>query len=62
MKNIVGYRYAENIEQKQFSNPDLTAKEHSLRPTSYELDAQGVGVRVPVGSRIFFSPNCPDRL
>jgi hypothetical protein len=29
--------------------------------TSYGLD-RGVGVRVPVGSRIFFSPNRPDRL
>jgi hypothetical protein len=28
--------------------------------TSYGLDDRGVGVRVPVGSRI--SPNCPDRL
>jgi hypothetical protein len=30
--------------------------------TSYGLDDRGVGVRVPVGSRIFFSPRCPDRL
>jgi hypothetical protein len=30
--------------------------------TSYGLDDQGVGVRVPVGSRIFSSPNRPDRL
>jgi hypothetical protein len=27
--------------------------------TSYGLDDRGVGVRVPVGSRIFSSPNCP---
>jgi hypothetical protein len=26
------------------------------------LDDRGVGVRVPVGSRIFFSPRCADRL
>jgi hypothetical protein len=30
--------------------------------TSYGMDDRGVGVRVPVGSRIFSSPNCPDRL
>jgi hypothetical protein len=30
--------------------------------SSYGLDDRGVGVRVPVGSRIFFSPNRPDRL
>jgi hypothetical protein len=30
--------------------------------TSYRLDDLGVGVRVPVGSRIFTSPNRPDRL
>jgi hypothetical protein len=30
--------------------------------TSYLLDDRGVGVRVPGGSRIFFSLCCPDRL
>jgi hypothetical protein len=30
--------------------------------SSYGLDGRGVGVRVPVGSRIFSSPNRPDRL
>jgi hypothetical protein len=30
--------------------------------TSYGLDDRGVGVRVPVGSRIFSSPDGPDRL
>jgi hypothetical protein len=30
--------------------------------TSYGLDDRGVGVRVPVGPRIFSSPNRPDRL
>jgi hypothetical protein len=29
--------------------------------TSYWLDGRGVGVRVPVGSRIFSSPSRPDR-
>jgi hypothetical protein len=30
--------------------------------TGYGLDDRGVGVRVPVGSRIFLSPRRPDRL
>jgi hypothetical protein len=30
--------------------------------TGYGLDDRGVGVRVPVGSRIVSSPNRPDRL
>jgi hypothetical protein len=30
--------------------------------TGYGLDDQGVGVRVPVGERIFISPCRPDRL
>jgi hypothetical protein len=29
--------------------------------TGYGLDDRGVGVRAPVGSRIFSSPRCPDR-
>jgi hypothetical protein len=30
--------------------------------TGYGLDDRGVEVRVPVGSRIFSSPHCPDGL
>jgi hypothetical protein len=30
--------------------------------TAYGLHDKGVGVGVPVGSRIFFSPRRPDRL
>jgi hypothetical protein len=30
--------------------------------TSYELNDQGVGVRVPVGARTFTSPCCPEWL
>jgi hypothetical protein len=30
--------------------------------TSYGLDDRGIGVRVPVGSRILSSPDRPDRL
>jgi hypothetical protein len=31
-------------------------------PTGYELDDRGVGVRVPVGARIFTSPSLSDWL
>jgi hypothetical protein len=31
-------------------------------PTGYGLNDRGVGVRVPLGSRIFSSPHRPDRL
>jgi hypothetical protein len=34
----------------------------SAKATSYGLDDRGVGVRVPVGWRIFSCPNRPDRL
>jgi hypothetical protein len=30
--------------------------------TGYGRDDRGVGVRVPVGSRMFSSPRCPNRL
>jgi hypothetical protein len=30
--------------------------------TAYGLDDRGVGVRVPIGSRIITSPSRPDRL
>jgi hypothetical protein len=30
--------------------------------TGYGLENRGVGVRVPVGPRIFISPCCPDQL
>jgi hypothetical protein len=30
--------------------------------TNYGLDDRGIGVRAPVGSRIFSSPRRPDRL
>jgi hypothetical protein len=36
--------------------------EHHVLVTGYGLDDQGVGVRVPVGARIFSSPCYPDRL
>jgi hypothetical protein len=50
----------------KLSNPDGFRVKEKFPPvgiaTSYGLDDRGVGVRVPVGSRIFSSPNRPDRL
>jgi hypothetical protein len=43
--------------------PLLMSRDSSVGiATGYGLDDGGVGVRVPVGSRIFFSPRRPDRL
>jgi hypothetical protein len=39
-----------------------TVQEGAGIAISYGLDDLGVGVRVPVGSRIFSSPDRPDRL
>jgi hypothetical protein len=46
------------IEQWHYRNRDSVVG----IATSYGLDDRGIGVRVPVGSRIFFSPRPPDRL
>jgi hypothetical protein len=46
----------------KFSVANLTALQMILRTVSHGLDDQGVGVRVPVGARIFTSPCHPDRL
>jgi hypothetical protein len=47
-----------------FSIYDINRSWHSVVgiATGYGLDDRGVGVRVPVGSRIFSSPHHPDRL
>jgi hypothetical protein len=34
----------------------------SVPSTGYGLDDRGVGIRVPVGSKVFSSPLRPDRL
>jgi hypothetical protein len=36
--------------------------ENYISHSGYGMDDRGVGVRVPVGSRIFSSPQRPDRL
>jgi hypothetical protein len=61
-------RMSENVEASTSRNPmGLTACAGITLPyltlsTSYGLDDREIGVRVPVGSRIFSSPNRPDRL
>jgi hypothetical protein len=42
--------------------PSLRRAAKPQLATGYGLDDRGVGVRVPVGSRIFSSPRRPDRL
>jgi hypothetical protein len=47
------------------SNTSLTAMSRDSAvgiATGYRLDDRGVGLRVAVGSRIFSSLRCPDRL
>jgi hypothetical protein len=55
----------------QLSSPEISCYTNWVIPapmphigiaTGYGLDNQGVGVLVPVGSRIFSSPCCPDQL
>jgi hypothetical protein len=50
-----------NIFNLSFSKA-LQSKAWPRIATAYGLDDWGVGVQVPVGSRIFSSPHCPDRL
>jgi hypothetical protein len=38
------------------------SRDSAVVATGYGLDSKGVGVRVPVGSKIFSSPRRPDRL
>jgi hypothetical protein len=45
------------MEVKQWSRDSVVGI-----PTGYGLDDREVGVRVPVGARIFSSPLSPDRL
>jgi hypothetical protein len=70
-------RVAININSVQKSKFEIPEKQHIFAPvtdmermrdgsvgiaTGYGLDDRGVGVRVPLGSRIFSSPRRPDRL
>jgi hypothetical protein len=46
-----------------FNVRDIMSRSSSVdTATGYELDDRGVGVRFPVGSRMFTSPYCPDGL
>jgi hypothetical protein len=55
----------ENQILQHFSEPTKPKKSQDSVvgiAIGYGLDDQGVGVQVPVGSRIFSSPHHPDRL
>jgi hypothetical protein len=56
----------ETIYPKRFKHwniSNLKGRDNAVGiATGYELDDQGVGVRVPVGARIFTFPYRPDRL
>jgi hypothetical protein len=50
------YTFNNNKQQQLTKSRDCTVG----IATGYGLDDRGVGVRVPVGSRTFFSPRRPD--
>jgi hypothetical protein len=60
--NVLGrfWRIHQNICVHKRKKISIT--EAARIATGYGLDAQGVRVQVPVGSRIFFSPCCPDQV
>jgi hypothetical protein len=49
-------------DQQESAFPDFSAFSAVCIATAYGLDDGGVGVQVPVGSRMFSSPHRPDRL
>jgi hypothetical protein len=64
---IAKLQMQQHISEGDETTPDINATMYLTRSpvgiaTGYELDNCGVGVRVPVGSRIFSSPRHPDRL
>jgi hypothetical protein len=67
---ILSYNSGSDSTKTEFSAQYLANNNNNNRSrdsvvgieTSYGLDDRGVGVRVPVGSRIFPSPDRPDRL
>jgi hypothetical protein len=53
----------EGISRNALYEEDCKSRDSSVGiATSYGLDDRGVGVRVPVASRIFSSSRGPDRL
>jgi hypothetical protein len=52
------------VEYRKFAVFEIRVSRDSVVgiTTSYGLDDRGVGVRIPVGSRIFTSSNRPDCL
>jgi hypothetical protein len=52
-----------DVEGKKEEIKERRSRDSSVGiATGYGLDDRGVGVRVPVVSRIFYSPRCPDWL
>jgi hypothetical protein len=49
-------------DNKNNNNKNINSDRAVSIATGYGLDDRGVGVRVPVGSRIFTPPARPDRL
>jgi hypothetical protein len=60
--NFKNFETWENQEQSYFNFGRESRDSVVGIATSYGLDYRGVGVRVPVLSRIFYSPRRPDRL
>jgi hypothetical protein len=61
---VIFYKRVTYIKISYFSNTYYNSSRDSVVviATGYGLDDRGVGVRVPVESRIFSSPRRPDRL
>jgi hypothetical protein len=56
------FQEEKNINKYNFLSLSMRRDSVVSITTGYGLDDRGVGVGVPVGSRIFSSPRCPDRL
>jgi hypothetical protein len=62
-KIVTESTYEKRLAQQKLAIVSATLRDSVVGiATSYGLDDQGVGVRVPVGSRIFSSPRSSDRL
>jgi hypothetical protein len=60
---ITSVKYINKIKKLYNTTVFITSRDSVVCiATGYGLDNRGVGVRVPVGPRIFSSPRQPDRL
>jgi hypothetical protein len=61
LENLLGRGHT--VWMDNFYNSSNLARDSVVgTATSYMLDDRGVGIQVPVGPRIFSSPDRPDRL